>query len=420
MAISKRHVFRLLLVVVPLALFGIGEVGLRLADIGNPAMMEDPFMGFERTYRLYGKTKLDGRLVYRTNPNRTGDIPGAFRDEVFPSRKEPGTIRIFCLGESSTYGWGVKKEEAFPFVLASLLRERIPQVNFEVVNAGGCGYASYRIRLIALELLEYEPDVFILYVGHNEFVEKRIYQEVGPPGVIRSALVRSYLFNTLRSGVRRVKFLNSKPVLPFELDEGMMVRDETQMRLTYEHYRYCVEEIVREARKRKVAVILATPASNLYVVPNTLKFAPREPLSEHYLRGLRAYADSRFREAAEEFRKAVAASPSFAGSHWYLGLALEALGEKERAREELVRSRDTDAFPERATSATNNILREIAKAYDVPLVDVEREFLPLDSSDLFLEGDNVHLTPRGHRLLAELLASRIIRERLVEAVSHEI
>ncbi|MEZ5362267.1 MAG: hypothetical protein R2748_07970 [Bryobacterales bacterium] len=46
----------------------------------------------------------------------------------------------------------------------------------EVINAGGVSYASYRVAAVMEELAQYEPDAFLIYSGHNEFLERRTYE----------------------------------------------------------------------------------------------------------------------------------------------------------------------------------------------------------------------------------------------------
>ena len=49
---------------------------------------------------------------------------------------------------------------------------------WEVINSGGVSYASYRVANILEELTEYEPDLFVVYTGHNEFLEDRTYRSM--------------------------------------------------------------------------------------------------------------------------------------------------------------------------------------------------------------------------------------------------
>ena len=46
------------------------------------------------------------------------------------------------------------------------------------INAGGVSYASYRVARLMNELKQYQPDLFIVYSGQNEFLEERSYGEL--------------------------------------------------------------------------------------------------------------------------------------------------------------------------------------------------------------------------------------------------
>ena len=37
-------------------------------------------------------------------------------------------------------------------------------------RSGGVSYASYRVAALMEELVRYEPDLFVIYSGHNEFL----------------------------------------------------------------------------------------------------------------------------------------------------------------------------------------------------------------------------------------------------------
>ena len=100
---------------------------------------------------------------------------GFFRPESFASHKGSREFRIFCIGESTVQGnpWGI--ETAFSTWLELSLRAADPSREWQVVNAGGISYASYRLSPIVAEVLQYQPDLLILCVGQNEFLEDRTY-----------------------------------------------------------------------------------------------------------------------------------------------------------------------------------------------------------------------------------------------------
>ena len=110
-----------------------------------------------------------------------------FNHQSFPKAKPDNTFRIFCLGGSTTYGRPFDDKTSYCGWLREYLVEVDPTQNFEVINAGGISYASYRLVKVMEELAEFEPDLFIVYTGHNEFLEERTYREIKRvPGVVRN------------------------------------------------------------------------------------------------------------------------------------------------------------------------------------------------------------------------------------------
>ncbi|HKE01777.1 MAG TPA: hypothetical protein VKE69_12250, partial [Planctomycetota bacterium] len=73
---------------------------------------------------------------YDVTTNRLG-----FRDREFDVEKKPGEIRILCVGDSFTYGQGVRNDDAWPQVLERRIRDRIGDP-VEVIN-GGFAAASH-------------------------------------------------------------------------------------------------------------------------------------------------------------------------------------------------------------------------------------------------------------------------------------
>lgn len=100
---------------------------------------------------------------FRVNTNSRG-----FRGEEFERSKQPGTTRVVCLGNSSTFGWGVPPDSCYPRLLEDLLRHASPR-NYEVINAGTPGYSSLQgLILLEREILALEPDVITLAFGAND------------------------------------------------------------------------------------------------------------------------------------------------------------------------------------------------------------------------------------------------------------
>jgi lysophospholipase L1-like esterase len=93
-----------------------------------------------------------------------------FRGPEFTREKPAGTLRIFCLGGSSTYGHTESDDEhTWPEQLQKLLTEARPGKPIQVINAGVSGRNSYEMTVdIAVRLTDLQPDLYIYYESIND------------------------------------------------------------------------------------------------------------------------------------------------------------------------------------------------------------------------------------------------------------
>lgn len=92
-----------------------------------------------------------------------------FRDNEYPFSKRTGTYRILCVGDSFTFGQGVKLEDTYSKVLEKTLQHKYKK-DIEVINTSVCGYNTYdEYWYIKNKLLEFKPDMIILgfYIGND-------------------------------------------------------------------------------------------------------------------------------------------------------------------------------------------------------------------------------------------------------------
>lgn len=160
--------------ILSLLLFVAGSEGaLRLFHVQDPYERPDIFLGFEGSPPLFYRTRSRGEEVFRTSPNRLE----FFNAQEFPARKPRGGLRIFAFGGSTTYGepWGHRG--SFAHFLESAIARGDPGRPVQVVNAGGKGYGSTAIVSLATEALGYDPDLFVLSIGQNEYREALFHPE---------------------------------------------------------------------------------------------------------------------------------------------------------------------------------------------------------------------------------------------------
>jgi lysophospholipase L1-like esterase len=90
-------------------------------------------------------------------------------DEIYSKRRSPNSLRIICIGDSITFGYGLENKYSYPRLLEDNLSQKLPFTKVEVINAGVPGYSSRQgIVWFDQELGNYNPDIIIVQFGFND------------------------------------------------------------------------------------------------------------------------------------------------------------------------------------------------------------------------------------------------------------
>lgn len=103
-------------------------------------------------------------LTYTTNSR-------GFRDRERTLERPARAFRIACLGDSFTFGQGVRAKDVFTARLEKLLNEhkRDRAAQFEVLNFGLCGYSTEQERLLYEQVVAaYQPQLVLLLMVEND------------------------------------------------------------------------------------------------------------------------------------------------------------------------------------------------------------------------------------------------------------
>jgi Flp pilus assembly protein TadD len=394
------------------AFFAALEGILFAAGVPTRMQREDPFWGFSGLVSVFERHG----DVYRT---RFSEPHRVFNDQTFAARKPENGLRIFTLGGSSAYGYPWGADASFTGILGDVLAEALPDRRVEAINAAGISYAMHRLRFVAREVVEYQPDILIVFSGHNEFIEPDFFAEVKErkPELNRlfEVLWRWRLYSGLQALVSRLRLADEAEASAARFD--MFVRrnetvayDAAQKAAIVEAFREGLWEIVGLARGRGARVVLMTVPANLRdwrpvrsVVFENLGEAERQEWASALGAGQHHLAGGRPEEALPLLQRASRLAPSHAETWYLLGRACEELHRWDHARSAYARAADLDASPVRRISGTNDAVREVAAQEGVLLVDAERLFEAHSEHGLvgfdWIE-DYVHPTLRGHQLIA--------------------
>ena len=381
-----------LAILAPLLLFGMVEGLLRLTGLFRPP-------------RLLEKVRHDGETYFTTNPEFARlflsrlNVPSP--PPVWVAAKKPqGVRRVILLGESAASGFPVSDYHLGRLIEARW-RARFPVEPIEVINLSMVAVNSHALRDFAREAMALDPDMVVLYAGHNEVIGPfGPAAKFGPPASLPALSRLSLAVRRTHTGRAVGSFLGlfagkQTPAQWRGLDEfrGVSVANDdpaldAMLANTEENFR----AITRRAAERGAKVLLVAPAINLADWPPVGSEPPDAGGVEAVLAAQDAGDISAFRSAALVYEAAQ---------------KRQADGDMARAWPLYRRAADLDTQRFRADSRIRAIPQKIASdsGPDVAAIDADRwlhEENPAfaNDRDYFLE--HVHLTFAGRAAVAEL------------------
>ncbi|QDT50604.1 TPR repeat-containing protein YrrB [Symmachiella dynata] len=423
-------------IVATVVFFGAMELMLAAFGVNPITYNEDPFVGFTSRSPLYEEVQApDGTSIYTTASKKLQ----WFNPQAFPAEKAKGDYRIFCVGGSTTYGRPYNDVTSFAGWLRTYLNAADPSHPWEVINAGGISYASYRVASLMEELVEYQPDLFIIYCGQNEFLERRTYSQLmATPSAVREtgALVaRSRIYASVRTmlgrggGAQSSSATNKLPeeveaILDGSIGPDDYIRDEEQRTQTIEHFRFNLERMIEIARSVGARVVMVNPAANErnmspFKNQHSEGLKPGEVArwQELMKQGATQQQSGDFEEALKSVDQAIAIDPHYAQAHFVRGEILYALKQYPEAKQAFQRAIDEDVCPLRILPEMQTVVKEVAAQFEVPLVDFQelvetKTETGITGEEWFL--DHVHPTIDGYRELALSLLSEMESQGIVK------
>ncbi|HAP00238.1 MAG TPA: hypothetical protein DCQ83_09370 [Fibrobacteres bacterium] len=400
---------------------------LLLARVRPLSLTEDPYVGFAAGQPLFiKKTGTDGIERYETNPVKLTH----FNPQSFPVKKTPGTYRIFTLGGSTTYGHPYRDPTSYSGWLREFLAEADSSRHFEVINCGGISYASYREAQLVAELTQYQPDLFIIYAGHNEFLEERTYRGArNLPGWVRetSALLdRTRTYSVMRRTLRNLSKNPEKKsgktqlaeeeanILERTIGPVSYTRNDTLRQEVLDHYAASLRRIARLAHSAGAqALFVSTPSNEKDCSPFKSEPTPGIPATHkgkaaHLLELGRKYLDdSNSMEAWLRLDSAAQLDPRNAEILYQTGRAAFELKHYPEAKKLFRQALDEDICPLRALTPMREIAHEVAKETDSRFLDftaiMEQKTQEAQGYNILGEPDfldHVHLNVEDYGVLA--------------------
>lgn len=384
--------------------------------------------------RLAEEVQFDGITWYQTNraflgkyfPSGSPLIP-EFKTALFRKEKTPSTFRVMCLGSSTMFGTPYDMNANIQGILRRQLRHRYPSLEWEVINWGASAINSNVVRDFAGDLLEFKPDLIIVYMGHNEYY--------GPDGVSASFLERLIPSLTpLKYSLQDLRLVQvvqgwfagekAKPEqagnLMRQVSGGSLVRlGSDESRWVMGRFETNLDHILSTFAGAQVPVVLSEVSSNLAFPPfasDSVVAGRRQGKFDETMRALAS--ENRFTEILNTVEGLKGSDAMHPLALYWKGVALRSTGQAQQAKAALRLARDHDLLKFRAPGEINSIIHAAAAKFRVPLVPADSllsaaspDGIPDDS--LFWE--HLHPTPRGYYVIANGFLDAIAASDLVHA-----
>lgn len=186
----------------------------------------------------------DPELIWRPKKGCSMFNSQGYRGRVLSGCKEPGSFRIFAIGDSNTLGWADGGPN-WPGYLEALLAE--DRDGITVTNAGVYGYSSFQGLRRFKESLRFKPDMAVISFGGND-PHRVVTSDAEYDDRTARRLKLDRALHRCRVGQLIVAFM----------DRPSGKREHLVPRVAPDEYKNNVEEMIRLSNENGIRVVLLT------------------------------------------------------------------------------------------------------------------------------------------------------------------
>jgi len=388
MSRGKEIYFKAAALSLPLVFLCIIEILLRFFNYGfDPSLfIKDPD---QQGYMMMNPTA--SYKFFSTSANATQG-----NRERFGIVKSKNTFRIFVIGESTTAGYPYMHNGSFHRWLQYRLMHQYPSLNFEVINVSLTAVNSYTVLDFAKQIVNYEPDLVLVYTGHNEYY--------GALGIGSTSQIKgNSTWIKLVIKLRELKLVQlsdriieaTAKLFGKKIDkrENLMKRMVTNQQIPYQsadfnrgiaQFNSNMDELCQLLSKKHIPTVISTLVSNekdLKPFISEGKFSAEN----HYINGKKLYVNGDFKDAKTNF----------------------------------VLAKEYDQLRFRAPEAFNQIIRKLCRQYPgIYLADTRSLFEKNEGGGIIGKEtilEHVHPNLLGYAIMSESFYQQINNRNLIPA-----
>ena len=368
--------FYIFLGVIPILFFILLEAGLRITNYGNDTQV---WIDISKDMQILNP-EIASRYFFTTK-----NLPFSVESFLYKQKKE-NTFRVFVVGASSAAGYPYLSSAAFSKFIRKKLEILYSEKMIEVCNISMSAINSYTIRNLMPELLNKEPDLILVYLGHNEYygaLGVGSLESLGSSRFMVNTTLWLNKFKTVELLRNIVKWMSGLFSSDSEVTGGTMMAQMAQDKLIelnsnvywqgIEQFEGNLRDIFEMCKDAGVPVIASTLSSNLEDQKPFVSVGNSDNPGADYI----------FDIANEELHR----------------------NNLDSAKTLFIFAKDLDALRFRAPEEINSTIIQLCKEFNYPFV--RSDSLLNKFSEYGIVGDNLmtdHLHPnvQGYQLIGNL------------------
>lgn len=417
---AKQLSFYLILIATPFVILLLLELILRLSSFGSeyPLFIDKAISKTQSALYLQPNPKVinryfsDEKLAPKVSPDTV----------YFKKEKSAGSFRIFIQGGSTAAGFPYGRWGSLQGMLEQRFKRLYPDKEIEIINTAMAAVNSYTLLDFVDEIIEQQPDLVLIYAGHNEYlgimgVGSAFAAKGGRLATLLHLKFKNWRLYQLLQKTYSLVFSPDKQ--PSKTNKTLMsqVAKEKEIALGSELYQQGIEQftgnmslILQKYQAVGIPVVLGNLVSN---ESGQVPFSSVENVNWQTIQ------NSLSKESAsikiDRLNKRLSVDKK-AATYYQLALNLNMLGRFDEAKQAFVLAKDNDLLRFRAPSEFNVIIEALATQYDAGLIDVQAIFNENSSNGIVgnkLILEHLHPTVEGYFLLAEAYVDLITQDEFI-------
>jgi lysophospholipase L1-like esterase len=353
--------------------------------------------------------------------------PNVSPDTVYFSKQKPKqSFRIVIQGGSTAAGFPYGRWASLQGMLEQRFKRLYPDKNIEIINTAMAAVNSYTLLDFVDEIIAQQPDLVLIYAGHNEYLGiMGVGSAIGGKGgrlatVLHLAFKDWRLYQLMQRGYNKI-ILGEQPLQRTDKSLMSQVAKEKDIALDSELFELGIKQfsnnmssLLSKYQAAGVPVVLGN------LVSNESGQVPFSSVGHVNWKNIRANVATAKVSPPLFSLTPDLTSKDIAANYFEYGLYMQAQGRYSEAKLAFVLAKEHDLLRFRAPSQFNEIIANLAKQYQTGLVDVQALFAEYSEGGIIgnkLMLEHLHPTIEGYFLLAEAYSDYIFEQQFLGTAS---